>query len=174
MTISCPNCTFENNSLMIVCEICEAHLRPHVRPSCSEDESVKLALKLTKRNNQEREDRALAGRLSRVSLDNRSLATVRTLVDIDAARAKASRVLDNKLPEGYIRCPHCVTIIEIVSVNCAIFTCGVYNGKQVGQHNEAAAQNLKKKSIALGDGLFLGCAMQFELVGGKPVKCTGK
>jgi hypothetical protein len=111
--------------------------------------------------------------LARVDLDNQSLAEVRRLVAKDNALSERDQ-LPNLLPEGFYRCPHCSIVVNIDIVNCGVFICGIYNGKQVAQHSEAAAQKLKKTSVALGDRRFHGCALQFELVDGKPVKCTGK
>lgn len=35
-----------------------------------------------------------------------------------------------------VTCPHCQTLVEVLSINCAIFRCGIYRatGQQVNPH----------------------------------------
>lgn len=75
------------------------------------------------------------------------------------------------------RCPHCGMATEVLEaqLNCKIFICAVNKktGKQLGQHNEKAAQ------AALAAGTIFGCAKQYavKMAGSGAFtveKCTGK
>jgi hypothetical protein len=65
-----------------------------------------------------------------------------------------------------MECPTCGIGIEIISVNCGIFRCGVYKstGVQIDPHMP------KVQCDAIKDQIY-GCATPFKWVDGKLVKC---
>ena len=61
----------------------------------------------------------------------------------------------------YVTCPHCVCLVEIAEVNCAIFRHGIYKrgGEQVNPHASKEACD----ALAVTE-LIYGCGMPFKVV----------
>ena len=60
----------------------------------------------------------------------------------------------------YVECPHCLCLIEIVKINCAIFRHGIYkkNGKQINPHlDKDSCDNL------VLNNLIYGCGKPFKI-----------
>ncbi len=60
-----------------------------------------------------------------------------------------------------VHCPHCSQLIEIESINCAIFRCGIYRttGQQVSPH----APKAECDRLAAEQQIW-GCGKPFRLV----------
>ena len=67
----------------------------------------------------------------------------------------------------FIECPHCGQAIEILSVNCGIFRCGIFkhNFEQINPHLDKENCDLLK----LEDKIF-GCGKPFKLLPGNIVE----
>lgn len=65
-------------------------------------------------------------------------------------------------------CPYCNATIEIESVNCAIFRCGIYkeNGQPIPPHLTKYDSNKLVK-----EDKIWGCGNPFQLHNGKLIKC---
>ena len=62
-------------------------------------------------------------------------------------------------------CPHCNIGIEIESINCGIFRCGIYkNGMQINPH-------LPKEECERIKNEIWGCGKPFQYIDGKIIKC---
>jgi hypothetical protein len=60
----------------------------------------------------------------------------------------------------FVTCPHCAQLIEIESINCAIFRCAVM--KQTGQQVNPHAPKMECDRLA-EQGLIYGCGKPFRL-----------
>ena len=65
-------------------------------------------------------------------------------------------------------CPHCGVTIEIISLNCGIFRCGIFksNGQQMNPH---ASKEYCEKIVK--EQLIFGCGKPFCIINGKISKC---
>lgn len=65
-----------------------------------------------------------------------------------------------------VTCPHCQTLVEVLSINCAIFRCGIYRvtGQQVPPH----APKEECDRLAASEAIW-GCGKPFRVV---PVQGT--
>ena len=62
-------------------------------------------------------------------------------------------------------CPHCQTLVEIVSINCAIFRCGIL--KQTGEQIPPHAPKAECDRLAENQ-LIWGCGRPFRVVQAQP------
>ena len=67
-----------------------------------------------------------------------------------------------------VKCPHCDMYIEILSLNCAIFRCGIYkeNYLQINPHSP----RWECEELKINDSIF-GCGKPFKIENGESVKC---
>lgn len=80
----------------------------------------------------------------------------------ETVKEKTTAVVTKVDRSYFFPCPHCNTTIEVASINCGVFRCGVVKktGQQVPPHAKKAVCDRLKSS-----GAIHGCARPFKFDG---------
>lgn len=190
-TVNCPACTMECDSDMKSCSVCGTSLKNVPLRRCqhctccetpvghSRCVACGAEMEEVKKCEMKRADAGMGATLELLLEEDRNLALAIQAEEETRHKeriAAAARGLEG-VP-GVGRCPRCACPLVVLpgEMNCTIFICAVARSfehgvsTQLGQHNEAAAQQAKTAG-RLVDGC---CGGQFRWDGSTFVSCTGR